>query len=451
MARVQPQEIPAEPVEERAVANRHHLQLAALVLHPSAVASAVLQERHVEATDQTVLAFPLSPQPSVVQPAISQHAAAHAHSTELPPFAQIWEHTAAVLPPVGEATQHAMAPVQQGRAARILEEVAAVLFQLQPVVTVPLLSAAAQDALAERRVQTLVAAVRVSHRLYPVEEAHRSAMAPVQEWDFRARSVKDREALASVYHHRLAQQVLLLSAEGIVQQDRGAKTSSEVVLVKIFRLRNAALFPMVLQVRSVAVTVLWGGLVAGQEEVVAAVLYIEKLVSLKCLRSRCRVANRLLSLREPKREIRQKLRRSEIHSRRSSIFSEEPSVLVSRASATLMKMDSIFLSKIEVWTHIGVPDEERTKAQRLLVTIKLFHPVQAVAKRDDLTDGINYADVIEAIQVLAKIERKTIERFAEDIASSILQKFSPEGGVKITVEKNPLLPLSSASVTITRP
>lgn len=114
-------------------------------------------------------------------------------------------------------------------------------------------------------------------------------------------------------------------------------------------------------------------------------------------------------------------------------------------------MDYILLKNIRVRTCIGVPDDERKNAQDILVTVELLHPLQKTGASDDIENGIDYATVTEEVMTLAKTERKTIERFAEDIASAILQKFKPQGGVCITVAKKPLLPLESASVTIQRP
>lgn len=116
-----------------------------------------------------------------------------------------------------------------------------------------------------------------------------------------------------------------------------------------------------------------------------------------------------------------------------------------------MNMDSTLLQNIRVWTPIGVPDPEREAAQEVLVTIELLHPLQAVALSDNVADGIDYAEVIRNIESLAHIKRKTMERFAKDIADSMLKKFRPAGGVTVTVTKKPMLPLASVSVTITRP
>jgi len=114
-------------------------------------------------------------------------------------------------------------------------------------------------------------------------------------------------------------------------------------------------------------------------------------------------------------------------------------------------MDSIVLHNIELLTHIGVPEAERKEEQRLRITIELFHPTSDVAASDDITHGIDYQAITESIVALGKTERRTIERLAEDIASTVLQQAKPQGGVRVTVMKQPDLPLESASVTIQRP
>ncbi len=114
-------------------------------------------------------------------------------------------------------------------------------------------------------------------------------------------------------------------------------------------------------------------------------------------------------------------------------------------------MDSIYLHDIDVWTHIGVPDKERGSAQQLKVSVELFHSTKETAEKDNVDHGIDYATVVTDILKLAKGERKTVETFAEHIATHIIKKFKPEGGVKVSVRKKPLLPIESVSVTIQRP
>lgn len=113
-------------------------------------------------------------------------------------------------------------------------------------------------------------------------------------------------------------------------------------------------------------------------------------------------------------------------------------------------MDSITLKDIEVWTRIGVPDAERQQSQRLLVTVEMLGSLKAVASTDDVSRGIDYDGVTQSVVALGSTERKTVERFAEDTATMILERFKPQH-VKVCVQKTPDLPLSAACITITRP
>lgn len=113
-------------------------------------------------------------------------------------------------------------------------------------------------------------------------------------------------------------------------------------------------------------------------------------------------------------------------------------------------MDFINLQDIGLWTHVGVPDNERKTEQRIRVSIELGTDLSAAGKTDDVTDSINYADVVESIHRLAKKERKTIEKLAEDIATMILKDFAADQ-VKVSVWKSPPLPdVAAAGVTIIR-
>ncbi len=113
-------------------------------------------------------------------------------------------------------------------------------------------------------------------------------------------------------------------------------------------------------------------------------------------------------------------------------------------------MDSLFIDSIELWTRIGVPEEERQKEQRLLVTVELLLDLSSAGKSDDVAQSINYDQVTQRIRALAQQERKTIEAFAEDTAQMILKEFGPQGGVKVTVWKFPLPGVKGVCATIWR-
>ena len=44
-------------------------------------------------------------------------------------------------------------------------------------------------------------------------------------------------------------------------------------------------------------------------------------------------------------------------------------------------MDTIAIEDLEVWFHVGVPDEERAHAQRLLISVEMDLDFRAAAPR----------------------------------------------------------------------
>ena len=85
--------------------------------------------------------------------------------------------------------------------------------------------------------------------------------------------------------------------------------------------------------------------------------------------------------------------------------------------------DSLIISNLELRTHIGVPDEERLEEQTIEVTIEIFLDTKEAGKDDDVSKSIDYQLAVNDVKDLAKTERKTIEKLAEDIADMIINKF----------------------------
>lgn len=112
--------------------------------------------------------------------------------------------------------------------------------------------------------------------------------------------------------------------------------------------------------------------------------------------------------------------------------------------------DFLRIHELKVRSRIGVPKEERRKEQKLLVSVEMEMDARRMAQNDDLSLGIDYEQVAVRIRELARTERKTIERFAQDTATMILDTFGPDH-VTVTVQKFPLQDAKSVSITITRP
>jgi len=95
-------------------------------------------------------------------------------------------------------------------------------------------------------------------------------------------------------------------------------------------------------------------------------------------------------------------------------------------------MDTITIKDLGVLCHIGVPDEERAKSQRLLITVEMSGDFSRAAQSDDIAHTINYYDVSQRItELCATRSFKLIERLADEIANILLTEFQ---ATKVTVE-----------------
>ena len=113
--------------------------------------------------------------------------------------------------------------------------------------------------------------------------------------------------------------------------------------------------------------------------------------------------------------------------------------------------DKITIEDLEVQFHVGVPDEERAKPQKLLITIKMWKDLGASVVNDDLSKTIDYAAVCQAVIDLGKTRHwKLIETLASDICNLVLEGFQPTS-VSVTVKKFILPETRWVSVQMFRP
>jgi dihydroneopterin aldolase len=95
-------------------------------------------------------------------------------------------------------------------------------------------------------------------------------------------------------------------------------------------------------------------------------------------------------------------------------------------------MDQIIISDLEVHYRIGVPDEERTAPQRLLISVTIDHSFGPAQDSDDLSQTIDYGAITMQLNHFGDSkEWKLIERLANDIAQWILTDFQAR---QVTVE-----------------
>lgn len=95
-------------------------------------------------------------------------------------------------------------------------------------------------------------------------------------------------------------------------------------------------------------------------------------------------------------------------------------------------MDVISIRDLEVHYHVGVPDSEREKAQRLLVDVEMESDFTEAAAHDDLTKTIDYYAVSRRLLRLGEGRSwRLIEALAVEIADLIVKEY---GASRVTVE-----------------
>ena len=113
-------------------------------------------------------------------------------------------------------------------------------------------------------------------------------------------------------------------------------------------------------------------------------------------------------------------------------------------------MAKISIVDLEVHYRVGVPDEERARAQRLLLTIEMESDFAAAAKTDSIADTIDYFAVSQRLLKFGDGKSwKLIEKLAADIADMILSEFHP-AAITVEVKKFPIPQARYVSVSVTK-
>jgi FolB domain-containing protein len=112
--------------------------------------------------------------------------------------------------------------------------------------------------------------------------------------------------------------------------------------------------------------------------------------------------------------------------------------------------NQISIIDLEVFYRVGVPDEERAKPQRLLLTVEMDFDFSAAAHTDSIADTIDYFAVSQRLLKFGEGKSwKLIEKLAADIADLVLSEFKP-GSVTVEVKKFPIPQAHYVSVSLTK-
>lgn len=114
-------------------------------------------------------------------------------------------------------------------------------------------------------------------------------------------------------------------------------------------------------------------------------------------------------------------------------------------------MDTIVIRDLEVFYHVGVPDAERARPQRLLVSVEMSRDFSRAAATDELRETIDYFAVSRRVLHWGEGRSwRLIETLAVELAEGIRREFGAE---RVTVELQKFI-VSEAryvSVRVTRP
>jgi FolB domain-containing protein len=98
-------------------------------------------------------------------------------------------------------------------------------------------------------------------------------------------------------------------------------------------------------------------------------------------------------------------------------------------------MFTLRIAELEVFYRVGVPEEERAKPQRLLVTVEMEVPAPRAAATDDLADTIDYFSVSQDLLKYGEGRSwQLLEKLSAEVAEMILAKYRP-ASVRVEIRK----------------
>ena len=111
---------------------------------------------------------------------------------------------------------------------------------------------------------------------------------------------------------------------------------------------------------------------------------------------------------------------------------------------------TISIVDLEVFYRVGVPDEERARPQRLLLTLDMERDVAAAARSDSIADTVDYFAVCQRLSYFGTDRSwRLIEALAAEIADLVLAEFKPDR-VRVEVKKFPIPEARLVAVSLTR-
>ena len=100
-----------------------------------------------------------------------------------------------------------------------------------------------------------------------------------------------------------------------------------------------------------------------------------------------------------------------------------------------MVTTTIEISRLLLHGYHGVAGQERIVGNSFEISLSLRYPAQESLFTDDVTDTLNYAEVIEIVRTEMAIPSKLIEHVAGRIRNSLVEHFPKIEGGMVKVAK----------------
>lgn len=114
-------------------------------------------------------------------------------------------------------------------------------------------------------------------------------------------------------------------------------------------------------------------------------------------------------------------------------------------------MDRILIEDLEVHFRVGVPEAERSRPQRMLITVEMETDLSAAAAADDLEQTIDYSRVARRLVAWGNGRSwHLIEKLAADVADLVCGEFGAQGA-RVCVKKFAVPGARYVAVEVRRP
>jgi FolB domain-containing protein len=120
------------------------------------------------------------------------------------------------------------------------------------------------------------------------------------------------------------------------------------------------------------------------------------------------------------------------------------------ADSSAAATDRIHIEQLELYARVGVTENERSRPQRITLSVTIWPETAFADLEDDITRTVNYSELCRAArEFVENRSAKLIETLASEVAAHLLKEF-PLGAVEIELRKYVLPDVKHVAVIVRR-